>query len=229
MGRFRAVLLAAVAASLPAKARGEDLAITELLAASRDGLRDEDGEASDWIEVSNLSASRVDLEGWHLTDDLLDLARWRFPPLVLEPGAFAVVFASGKDRAVAGRELHASFRLDEDGEYLARVRPDGVTVEHAYAPAFPRQRGEVSYGIARALEVAELVPPGAQARVLVPAGDEGLAWTLPGFDDAAWLAATTGVGYDADRVLRHLFLAGPAPVLGARCVRLEGCPDACGP
>lgn len=33
---------------------------------------------------------------------------------------------------------------------------------------------------------------------------------------------------DALYVLSHLFRSGPAPALGSSCVRIEGCPDACG-
>ncbi|MCW5556824.1 MAG: hypothetical protein KIT22_03145, partial [Verrucomicrobiae bacterium] len=35
--------------------------ISEFLASNRDGLRDEDGEASDWIEIRNPDATPVSL------------------------------------------------------------------------------------------------------------------------------------------------------------------------
>src|SRR5690606_35947246 len=51
----------------------------------------------------------------------------------------------GKDRATPGRELHTSFRLAAEGEYLALIRPDGV-VAFEYSPAYPPQRSGYSYG-----------------------------------------------------------------------------------
>ena len=38
-----------------------------------------------------------------------------------------IVFASGKDRAIAGSELHANFKLSSDGEYFALVEPSSAT------------------------------------------------------------------------------------------------------
>jgi hypothetical protein len=44
--------------------------INEFLASnSGDTYRDEDGDASDWIELYNFGSSLVDLSGWFLTDD----------------------------------------------------------------------------------------------------------------------------------------------------------------
>jgi len=69
-----------------------------------------------------------------------------FPCDQLVVNSYLVVFASGKDRRVSGRPLHTSFKLNNTGDYLALVKPDGVTVQSAYAPAFPLQVPDVSYG-----------------------------------------------------------------------------------
>ena len=42
--------------------------------------------------------------------------------------------------------IHVPFKLDGKGEYLALVKPDGKTVCHAYAPEYPDQHDDVSYG-----------------------------------------------------------------------------------
>jgi hypothetical protein len=176
----------------------QDVALSELLAVNGTGLRDADGDRSDWIEVQNLEAARVTLEGWSLTDDPAHNQRWRFPAVSLDAGAFLVVFASGKNRAAAASELHTSFRLDGDGEYLALLRPDG-SVAHEYSLAFPAQREDVSFGIGRSETATALVRAGSACRVLVPAsGAAGLDWTLLGFADASWLPAVLGVGYDTE-------------------------------
>ena len=39
--------------------------------------------------------------------------------------------------------------------------------------------------------------------------------------------ASTNVA-DAIYLLAYLFQSGPPPVLGTQCVRIPGCPDACG-
>ena len=46
-----------------------DLLISEFMADNETTLQDEDGDASDWIEVFNRGSTAADLEGWHLTDN----------------------------------------------------------------------------------------------------------------------------------------------------------------
>ena len=54
----------------------QEVVISEFLASNVSGLTDEDGENSDWIELSNLSGGTIDLDGWSLTDNADDLQRW---------------------------------------------------------------------------------------------------------------------------------------------------------
>ncbi|MEE3055159.1 MAG: lamin tail domain-containing protein [Planctomycetota bacterium] len=130
-----------------ARPLGADVVITEFMADNDNTLADEDGDYSDWIELYNSGTDSVDLAGWYLADDLAVLSHWRFPALVLEAGEFVVVFASGKDRAFPGGELHTSFRLDSSGEYLALFQRDGVSISHEYGPLYPPQRENYSYGM----------------------------------------------------------------------------------
>ncbi|MBN2505905.1 MAG: lamin tail domain-containing protein [Verrucomicrobia bacterium] len=182
-------------ATLPANAA---LRISEFMAENDGFLRDADGDTPDWIELHNEGAAPASLAGWHLTDDPANPAKWTFPAITLEPDAYLVVFASGKDRAAAGAELHTNFQLDNQGDYLALVEPDGVTVAQAFAPAFPPQRSNVSFGAAQQVILSPLLATGALARIHVPTNDAlGASWTVAGFDDATWLAGPTGVGYDA--------------------------------
>ena len=119
--------------------------ISEFLASNSGGLQDADGDASDWIELYNPNTEPVDLAGWALTDDASNVNQWLFPSVTIGAEDFLIVFASGKNRTVAGEELHTNFRLTASGEYLALVRPDG-TVAREYLPGFPPQATNVSYG-----------------------------------------------------------------------------------
>ena len=65
----------------------------------------------------------------------------------LAAGAYTYVFASTKDRRIPGRVLHTNFRLSGTGEYLGLVRPDGTNNASEYAPVFPTQYADVSYGL----------------------------------------------------------------------------------
>ena len=197
--RSAALLLVLLQFSIaPGFAQDADIVISEFMAVNSSTLADEDGDSSDWVEVHNQGFSSVDIDGWYLTDDDNDLDRWRFPSVTLDGGGRLLVFASGKDRRDAAGELHTSFRLAGDGEFLALVRPDGDTIAHAYAPQYPRQRPDISYGVGRDLIVEALAPARSSARVLIPQNDTlGTTWTGGDepFDDSSWIDGTTGVGY----------------------------------
>jgi len=173
------------------------LLISEFMAANSHTLADVDGDSSDWIEVHNPTNASIDLDGWHLTDDASNPSRWEFPAITLGGGEYVVVFASGKDRADPSGELHTNFKLDGGGEYLALVQPDGVTISHAYAPQFPAQQQDVSYGLSQGTAETRLVVAGTLAKTLVPtSGALGQSWTQRTFGDGGWTTGTTGVGYD---------------------------------
>ena len=120
--------------------------ISEFMADNGSTLADEDGEFSDWIEIWNSGDTAGNLNGWFLTDDAANTTRWAFPSTPLAPGELLVVFASNKNRAITGAELHTNFKLSGDGEYLALVPPDGITPSSAFDPAYPPQFTDVSYG-----------------------------------------------------------------------------------
>jgi len=126
--------------------------INEFVASNRASLIDGDGNAPDWIELSNGGAASVPLAGWSLTDQRRNLRKWPFPPeAVLRARGYLVVFASGQstDNYVDKKGyFHTNFALDKGGEYLALVDPEGAVVQE-YAPSFPPQRTDVSYGLSQ--------------------------------------------------------------------------------
>ena len=123
--------------------------IAEFMAQNVSGLRDEDGQTEDWIELWNAGDSPVNLEGWSLTDDPDVPGKWRFPALTLDPDERLIVFASGKDRRqpAGNRRLHANFKLGLQGEYLGLYAPDQPDkAADELAPKYPEQRNDYSYG-----------------------------------------------------------------------------------
>jgi len=141
--------------------------LNEFLAANVTGLKDEDGESSDWIELWNYGSTTVNLGGFALTDDPDDPTKWTFPPTNLGPGQFLVVFASGKDRRVvtnAAHRFHTNFRLNRFGNYLALFNNESPPVALTeFAPQYPEQRNDHSYGYdsAHALRYFATPTPGA--------------------------------------------------------------------
>ncbi len=150
-----AMLLAIFCQAAPA----QTVLISEFAAINSGAIRDQDGDSSDWIELFNSGDAAVGLEGWFLTDDSGELAKWRFPSVELRPGQFLLVFASGKNRSNPTNQLHTNFKLNAAGEYLALVRPDG-TVNHRFGARYPNQLTGLSYGIAMAGQQVESLAGG---------------------------------------------------------------------
>ncbi len=125
--------------------------INEFVAAnSATGLLDEDGDASDWIEIYNPGPNATDLSIFYLTDDATVLNKWSFPSVIMQPDTYLVVFASSKNRTVAGSELHSNFKLSAGGEYLAITRDGGAggyAIAGEFSPTYPSQEEGFSYGI----------------------------------------------------------------------------------
>lgn len=171
--------------------------ISEILPNNQGGIQDEDLQSPGWIELHNDGGSPVNLAGWHLTDDPTLPARWTFPAVTVPADGYLVVFASGKNRAVAGANLHTNFKLKGSGEYLALTDPANAVVS-GFAPAYPPLRRNVSFASSAGTVVTPLISSGGPGRWRIPVDDaEGSAWTMADFDDSGWTAGVEPLGYDA--------------------------------
>ena len=121
--------------------------ITEFLADNASGLEDEDGDFPDWIEIYNPDNATLSLAGYSLTDDESNPDKWTFPDIELEPNTYLIVFASGKNRLEPSANLHTNFQLSANGEYLALIASDKTTIVSAYAPSYPPQFEDDSFGL----------------------------------------------------------------------------------
>ncbi|MBT5708493.1 MAG: hypothetical protein HOI66_19425 [Verrucomicrobia bacterium] len=121
--------------------------LSEFCAANDSVLQDRDGDYSDWIELHNYGVDTVQLNGCYLTDDSEVPNKWAFPDLVMASGEYLIVFASGKDE-YSEIEFHTNFGLSAQGDYLALIGRDGQAVVDRFGDSFPKQRNDVSFGLA---------------------------------------------------------------------------------
>jgi hypothetical protein len=61
-------------------------------------LQDEDRDTPDWFELYNPGDQALNLNGWAVSDDSTDLAKWLFPSINLSAKSALLIFASDKDR-----------------------------------------------------------------------------------------------------------------------------------
>lgn len=123
-----------------------DPVISEFLASNDNGYTDENGAASDWIELYNPGSSTISLSGYYLTDDATNLTKWQVPNINLAPDSYLIIFASGANLTNPASELHTNFQLSAGGEYLALTKPDGVSILSDFHPTYPSQETDISYG-----------------------------------------------------------------------------------
>ncbi len=185
------------ASALGALAAASPFRLTEFAATGHQGLRDEDGDTPDWIEIQNISAERANLAEWSLTDDFRRPDRWRFPETNLPPGGFLLVFASGKDRRSPGRPLHTDFKLDAKGGNLRLASPSG---DVSKVENYPPQVAGISFGLIGSGGTEEnrrvLIGPDSNLNFYLPLTDRlGTNWIMPGFDDSRWRRGQNGIGY----------------------------------
>ena len=102
--------------------------VNEVMSSNTAALADEDGDFPDWVELYNPDDTPYSLDGHFLTDDEDNLNRWQLPDVEIPPEGYLLIFASRKNRRDADKELHASFAINEDGEYVALVNDDGESV-----------------------------------------------------------------------------------------------------
>lgn len=97
--------------------------INELQAKNTSTLADPQGEFDDWIELRNVSTEPVDLTGHYLSDEPGNPRKWQFPNGAEIPaGGYLLVWADEDSTVKPG--LHASFKLDGDGEQVYLVDTD---------------------------------------------------------------------------------------------------------
>lgn len=121
------------------------LYISEFLASNESINTDEEGEYADWIELHNPTGTAINLAGYYLSDNKDKLTKWAFPSITLNPDAYLLVFASGKDKV--GEELHSNFKLSSSGEYVILTEPDETTIAFSTQGQYPAQSPDISYGL----------------------------------------------------------------------------------
>ena len=169
------------------------LTVSEFLADNKRNITDEDGDHSDWIEISNTTNAEINLEGWHLSDNASNLTKWTFPSIKIAANNQLIIFASGKAKTTPNSELHTNFLLDSDGEFLALTKPDGTTIAKSYN--YPKQKEDISYGNSTRIFDDPVISSSSPAKWIIPK-DSVPEWNEVTFDDSSWNSGNLGIGYD---------------------------------
>jgi hypothetical protein len=142
-----------LAVNFPTPAVGAVL-INEVLASNDSLLFDQNGEDEDWIELINTTNAPIDLAGFYLSDDPLNLMAWALPAgTVIPANGYLLVWA---DNDLAQSGLHANFKLSAGGEYVYLSHGFNVHDQVAFGP----QLANISYARCpdAGLDFATIIP-----------------------------------------------------------------------
>ena len=121
-----------------------NVVISEFEANNKNGIKDDDGNHSDWIELANFGTLGANLNGWYLTDEVTNLTKWRIPAAFLDANKYMIIWASAQDRTNLNAPLHTNFKLQSEPGFLALVDPN-TNIVSSFNP-YPQQSQDVSYG-----------------------------------------------------------------------------------
>jgi hypothetical protein len=116
---------------LMASNNSTSIVINEFLASNSSINMDDDSDYSDWIELYNIGQNSIDLTSYTLTDDPTIPGKWPIPSVVLNPGEYLLIWASGKNRTI-GDNLHTNFKLSAGGEFVGLYDPSANVVDSIY-------------------------------------------------------------------------------------------------
>lgn len=121
------------------------LMINEVAPSPRSGLRDEDDELSDWLELYNAGDKDIRLGNFALSDDEAKPLKWSFPKdAVIPAGGYYIVFCSGKDKVEENtRYPHTNFSINNGEETLVLSTLVGELVDRVVVADVER---DMSYG-----------------------------------------------------------------------------------
>ncbi|MFH1213024.1 MAG: CotH kinase family protein [Candidatus Neomarinimicrobiota bacterium] len=117
------------------------IVINEVMSSNDITIFDEDGDASDWLELFNSDSVPINLEGYHLSDDSLNVDKWQFGNVIIEPGEHLIVFASNKDKFAD--YWHTNFKISASGEEIVLSDSSGAIIDKIFVPA---SESDISYG-----------------------------------------------------------------------------------
>jgi hypothetical protein len=104
-----------------------------------------DGDFDDWFEIFNPGAEPVDLEGFTLTDALINPGKFAVPSgIVVPPQGYLLVWADEESSQTrTNGDLHVNFKLPQGGEAIGLFAPDGTPVDSV---TFGQQTDNISQG-----------------------------------------------------------------------------------
>jgi hypothetical protein len=123
---------------VPFASADSSIVINEIMASNATTVTDNFGEFEDWIELFNKSSLPVDIGGYHLTDNPVNLTKFTIPAgTIIQPNDYLIIWA---DEDSSQGAFHANFKLSSLGELLMLLDTNLAIVDStSWGPQFADQ------------------------------------------------------------------------------------------
>ena len=114
--------------------------INEVMAKALTGIKDDDGDHCDWIELRNTTNKDIRLNRYALSDDEGNPLKWRFPEdAVIPANGYYLVLCTGKDRADTAMQgvYHTNFGIRAEKETIILADSQGRVVDRVMIDNLP--------------------------------------------------------------------------------------------
>ncbi|HUQ01065.1 MAG TPA: CotH kinase family protein [Kofleriaceae bacterium] len=105
------------------------IVINEFMASNALTTKDENGLASDWIELYNPTSQDLSLHGYSITNNLAEPGLHHFDGVIISAHGHIILWAD--ERPPLGG-FHLGFKLDADGGEIGLARPDGTYIDRVH-------------------------------------------------------------------------------------------------
>ena len=114
--------------------------INEVMADPMTGLRDDQDELCDWVELYNTTDRDISLDSLGLSDNESKPLKWRFPEGAVIPAhGYYLVLCTGKDRMDTLRNApHSNFRLSAERETIILADSQGRVLDRVMIDNLPQ-------------------------------------------------------------------------------------------
>lgn len=115
------------------------IVINEVMADPITGLRDDEDELCDWVELYNTTDRDISLAGLGLSDNEGNPLKWRFPENAVIPAkGYYIVFCTGKNRMDRIKNApHSNFKISAEKETIILTDSQGHVLDRVMIDNLP--------------------------------------------------------------------------------------------
>lgn len=121
--------------------QAKTVVINEFMASNTVTVKNEIGKYEDWIEIYNTTTTPINLDGYYITDNPLNLNKWKFKPNTVIPARGYFMLWADEDGKIDSTS-HTNFKLSKDGESVILLDKNLTIIDSV---TFGAQKSDLSY------------------------------------------------------------------------------------